>query len=283
MVYKKIAIIGLGTLGGFVADSIAALEGVEHLVIVDHDDVESKNVVNSIYRPIDIGTSKVEALTDIILSKETDVEIQAIGSKFIEGETPIPDCDLVLDCRDYTYDRGDIIDARLYISSRYLIVDCRKRVSYPKKVEGKYLVQLNKDDFRSAAAIVAMMISCNTFDLLLQLGSVHKYELDYVKNIDNYCYDIIFDNTEDGDKFINLPDTIVPILDMNKSSDIDVVVGSRVFPIAERTIPKNALMTTADIVKSFSALTKSQSHFNNYIITIVDNKCIELLPETGAA
>ncbi len=283
MVYKKIAIIGLGTLGGFVADSIATLEGVEKLVIVDHDDVESKNIINSIYRPIDIGTSKVEALSDIILSKENDIQVEAIGEKFIEGESDLPKCDLVLDCRDYTYDRGDVIDARLYISSRYLIVDCRMNVSYPEKTEGKYLIKLNKDDLRSTANIVAMMVSCLTFEHLKKLRTVQKYEIDFVKNIDNHCYDVIFDNTSDVDKFVNLPDTIVPILDMNKKNDLNLVVGSRLFPIAETIIPKKSLMTTEDIVKNFSELTKAQSNFNNYVVTISDNKYIELLPETGAA
>lgn len=283
MVYKKIAIIGLGTLGGFVADSIATLEGVEKLVIVDHDDVESKNIINSIYRPIDIGTQKVEALSDIILSKENDIEVEAIAEKFIEGESKIPKCDLVLDCRDYTYDRGNVIDARLYISSRYLIVDCRKNVSYPEKVQGKYLVKLNMDDLRSAAYIVAMMVSCGTFDHLIALRTVQKYEIDFVKNIDNYCYDIIFDNISDSDKFVNLPDKIVPLIEMSRQNDLNLVVGSRMFPIAEAMIPKASLMTTEDIVRNFTALTKSQSNFNNYLITIIDNKYIELLPETGAA
>jgi len=42
VIYKSIVVIGLGTLGGFVVDALSTLEGIEKLVIVDHDTVRKK-------------------------------------------------------------------------------------------------------------------------------------------------------------------------------------------------------------------------------------------------
>ena len=44
MVYRSVTVIGVGTLGGFVAEAISNLEGLEKLVVVDHDIVEVKNL-----------------------------------------------------------------------------------------------------------------------------------------------------------------------------------------------------------------------------------------------
>ncbi len=44
MPYKNVVVIGLGTLGGFIAEAISNLENTEKLVIIDNDIVESKNL-----------------------------------------------------------------------------------------------------------------------------------------------------------------------------------------------------------------------------------------------
>ncbi len=100
MPYKNIVVLGLGTLGGFIAEAISNLESTEKLVIIDHDVVESKNLRNSIYRQIDIGCPKVEALKDILSYQNPDIEIWAFQTEYVEGVTKLIKEDLVIDCRD---------------------------------------------------------------------------------------------------------------------------------------------------------------------------------------
>lgn len=283
--YKKVTTIGIGTLGGFVADAVASLDDVEELVIVDHDTVENKNLRNSIYRPIDIGSLKVDALEDI-LSEKYDIKVKKLPLKFDEEKVPIAKSDLVFDCRDFTYNRGSYIDARLYISSRYLVVDTRKNVIYDKPVEGRYIETLTKDDLRYAAMLVSMMIHSGTIKTLLQIQTVQKYEVDYVKRIDNLCYDILYDNAPGSDKFINLPAKILPILDLNRTSDLNVFVGSKSFPLSSKVIPRESLKDGNDIIINLASVANLQCNFNHYIVSVYQENgknFIELIPETGAA
>lgn len=286
MVYKSIVIIGIGTLGGFVTDALSNLETLETLIVIDHDIVERKNLKNSIYRQIDIGVPKVDALKEIIKYKNSDLTIITLNEKFIEGKTCIPQCDLVLDCRDYTYDRRRQIDVRLYISSRYLMVDCRKNVEYVVKSEGKYLIELGKQDLRYAGQLVSMLIYNETIISLMKEQSVQKYELDYVKRIDQNSCDVVYEAAESEEKFVNLPEKIVPILQANKHSDLELFVGSNLFPITKDLIPKNSLRSSSDIAVTLTRAVSNQCGFNNFVIALhqLDGRfLLELIPETGAA
>ena len=285
MVYRSVTVIGVGTLGGFVAAAIANLEGVEKLVVVDHDIVEAKNLINSIYRPIDIDLLKVDSLKDIIANDHPSLELDFYPIRFEEGRTQLPKTDLVIDCRDTTYDRGGYIDARLYISSRYLIVDCRKNVTYKERLIGGYLQTLTKNDLGYASMMVSMLLHGGTLQSLIDLKSVQKYELDYVKKIDKCRYDILYEDSSE-DKFVNLPDNIVPILDLNKKHDLDVVVGSRTFPMSRTVIPIGTLKSSNDLIVNLDSVTRIPCDFKNYVISYTkdqDKVLIELIPETGAA
>ena len=282
---SSVAVLGIGALGGFVADSISDIEELEKLIIVDEDVVETRNLRNSIYRSIDVGFYKVEALTDIIKSKKPELEIISINKKYYEGKTDLPECDLILDCRDYTYDRKSKINARLYMSSRYLIVDCRKNVIYESKTEGRYLTELNRDDLKSAGFITYRLITTNTLQQLMRDSIVQKYELDFMKCIDKPC-DIVYDEHLEKNRFINLPTQIDPILKLNKDRDINVYLGSRNYPFAESNIPKLSLRTTQDLINTFMALTQFNLQFNSYLVSLNKNykeTFIEIIPETGAA
>ncbi len=284
MAYRSVTIIGIGTLGGFVAEAISNLEGIEKLVVVDHDIVEVKNLANSIYKPIDIDLLKVDALKDII----SNVEVETFAIKFDERKDHIhlPKTDLVLDCRDVTYNRGSFIDARLYISSRYLIVDCRRNVQYREEMYGRYIETLTKNDLRYASMTVAMLLHSGTIKSLIDLKSVQKYELDYVKKIDNCRYDVLYENGSGDEKFVNLPDTIVPLLDLNKSHDLNVVVGSKTRPMSQAVIPMGALRDGGDLISSLDSVTRLPCEFKNYVISYTreyNQVLIELIPETGAA
>ena len=146
--YKSVVVIGSGSLGSFITISVSQLDQIEKIVLIDHDIVLKKNLRNTIYKKKDIGRLKVDALKDII-ETNNEVEVIKINEKFIENNIDLSDYDLVLDCRDFTYNRNNIIHSRLYISSRYLIVDCRKNIKYEKQYKGKYLSRLTKTDLRN--------------------------------------------------------------------------------------------------------------------------------------
>ena len=284
MVYRSVTIIGVGTLGGYVAEAISNLEGIEKIVVVDHDIVEVKNLSNSIYRPIDIDLLKVDALKDIIV----DVQVETFAIKFdeLKDHSYLPETDLVLDCRDITYNRGSYIDARLYISSRYLIVDCRKNVRYQEETYGRYIETLTRNDLRYASTTVAMLLHSGTIKSLIELKSVQKYELDYVKKIDNCRYDVLYENSSGEEKFVNLPDKIIPILDLNKNHNLNVVVGSKTMPMSQVVIPVGALRDGNDLITSLDSVTKIPCNFKNYVVSFSrehDEVLVELIPETGAA
>jgi hypothetical protein len=283
VVYRSVTIIGIGTLGGFVAESISKLEGLEKLVVVDHDIVEVKNLSNSIYRQIDVDLPKVDALKDII----TNIEVDTYQIKFdeIKDHSYLPITDLVLDCRDSTYNRGSYIDARLYISSRYLIVDCRKNVQYQEQLYGKYIETLSSNDLRFASMTVAMILHSGTIKSLITLKSVQKYELDYVKKIDKCHYDVLYEDSS-RDKFVNLPDKIIPILALNKRHDLNVVVGSKSLPMSQTIIPMGSLKNGTDLVANLNSVTRLPCEFKNYVVSYTkeyNQILVELIPETGAA
>lgn len=286
MAYKTVTIIGIGTLGGFTAEAISNLEGIEKLVLIDHDIVEHKNLRNSIYRQIDIGSAKVDALKDIILQQKPDLEIWAFQTEYIEGVTKLSKEDLVIDCRDFTYDRQNEIDARFYISSRYLMGDFRKNVKYREKSEGKYITELTKNDLRHAASIISMMIHSNIIESLILSQSVQKYELDFVKHVDKYRYDVVYENVCGEEKFVNLADKIVPILDINKSKEMTIFIGNKISPIREQVIPMNSLNDCQDLVQHLLTVASYQKDYNNFVVSMSEingNIYIELIPDTGAA
>ena len=63
---ENIHIIGCGAIGSTVAFLLAKL-GLTNLILYDEDVVESKNVANQMYRDVDIGKPKVEALKDMLI------------------------------------------------------------------------------------------------------------------------------------------------------------------------------------------------------------------------
>ena len=189
-------------------------------------------------------------------------------------------------CSPFTYNRKAEIDARFYISSRYLMADFRKNVTYKKKQAGKYILELTKNDLRHAASIISMMVESGTIQSLIESQSVQKYELDHFKKIDDHCYDIVYENVVGEDKFVNLPDKIVPILDLNKNKEVTVFLGSRVFPVSELLIPENTLKDSKDLISKSTSLVSCQTDFNNFVISVYNdqrNTYVELIPETGAA
>ncbi len=284
--YKKIAVIGIGSLGGYVANYISNLEKINELILIDHDIIEDNNLKNTIYRKKDVGILKVDALENIIKNKNEDIIIKKINKKYIENVTKIPKYDILIDCRDYTYNRGKSIDTRLYISSRYLIIDCRRNVYYEKQHKGKYITYLTKNDLRNASIIFANLIDNNQIRDCILDQSVHKFDLDYLKKFIKRKKDIIYDSVPGEDQLINLANNILPILKANKTSKINMCVGTKDSPICEKIVPAKTLLNSNDIIFNLVSMINIPNCFNNYVISTTKfNKqfYVELIPETGAA
>ena len=76
-----VAIIGLGGLGAPVSLYLAAA-GVEHLTLVDHDEVDLSNLQRQIvHRTASIGESKVASARDTLLAINPHVQIDLIDRK----------------------------------------------------------------------------------------------------------------------------------------------------------------------------------------------------------
>lgn len=285
--YSCITILGLGSLGGYVVDAISDFKALRKIILVDYDRVEKKNLKNTIYRLSDVGDLKTDVLSGIVYSKNEEVETVKLNEKFIEGKTKLPESDLVLDCRDFTYDRKSLVDARLYISSRYLIVDCRKDVKYERHYEGKYISLLTESDLKKAAFIVSMLIFDGIITSLIANRSVGKFDLDYLKQMKQKTDDIVYSYETGEEKLVNLKENLFPILELNKQSDLDINMCMADTMVPVRTIPKGSLKSGNDVIASLVQITNLPFLiFNTYVISVDkgDNKStITLIPETGAA
>lgn len=70
---SAVHIIGCGSVGSTVAENLVRC-GVKNLVLWDFDTVESHNIVNQMFREEDTGKMKVDALKEILVSINSDLE-----------------------------------------------------------------------------------------------------------------------------------------------------------------------------------------------------------------
>lgn len=70
---SRIHIIGCGSVGSTLAENLARC-GVTKMTLWDFDLVESHNIVNQMFRQQDVGKPKVEALRDILLEINPEIE-----------------------------------------------------------------------------------------------------------------------------------------------------------------------------------------------------------------
>jgi hypothetical protein len=289
----RIAIIGLGTLGGFIAQTISELNFLKKLILIDFDIIEEKNLINSIYRKCDVGRYKTTSLHDIIKEQNgNNIEIEIITEKYKECELIIPEVDLIIDCRDYVCNRGDKIDVRLFISSRYLVIDCRKNTSYDKSYEGRYITQLTKNDLRRAALIFTSFMQDGFLDYMRSNQIIKEIDLDYLHKVSNDIKhknedrNVIIDS-EISKKLLNLEENINNILEENQHKDIIVTLGDKRTSPLSKMIPKNTIKNPYDIISIMTKMTNTPCTSQYYYIVLMSseqNICnIELLPETGAA
>lgn len=303
---KNVTIIGVGSLGGFFADNISKLPGLELLVIIDHDIVELRNVKNSIYQPKDVGRKKVDALKDI-LQPATSANILEVDKEFKEGRgdiKTIPPCDFVFDCRDIICKRGRLIDARFYISLRSLIIDCRKDTKVKDEKKGRYVEYMTKSDVMHAASQAFQIVSSGAIYSLMENQLTHSIDLDVPMLNASKCVlatenkpDMLYDYIPGEEKISNLHDTITQICQQRQNSDIHVYVGSQKIKSSEHVLPqvKDLVDTSCYnphniIISTMQDISKIVDTaivpYENYVIKFVTDgnpPYIELLPDTGGA
>jgi len=92
---KKVAVVGLGSGGGFVALTLA-MSGVGHFVLIDDDMVEVTNVVRHVADLRDVGRPKVDAVADLIRARNPHAAVQTIIGRVENHTEALQDVDLVV-------------------------------------------------------------------------------------------------------------------------------------------------------------------------------------------
>jgi molybdopterin/thiamine biosynthesis adenylyltransferase len=92
---KTVAIVGLGSGGGFVALALA-MSGVGRFILIDDDQLEPHNVVRHVADRRYIGDPKVHAVAELIRQRNPQAEVEAIVGRLEDNLDRITDVDLVV-------------------------------------------------------------------------------------------------------------------------------------------------------------------------------------------
>jgi hypothetical protein len=293
--YKDIVIIGLGSLGGFFAESVSRMKGLQNLMLIDPDIVEMKNVGKSIYRRNDVGEKKVFALKRIIENNNDSLNIICHPIEYHENKMCLPYSDLTVDCRDIICNRNGDIDIRMYISFRTLVMDCKRNFRVITQRPGRYIQYLNMGELSVAASTAFHIINSGKVNDLIKNQMIHQISMDYQASeiskaikLYNERPDMIIDSFSGDERIRNLHEMLPMIIDSNKSKDLTVIVGQEnCIGDKIKKIKKCEMIELSSAVKVLSEIIQSLPLHSEYY-TIVINKeknewFIELLPETGAA
>ena len=117
----KIGIVGLGSVGCIVAESLARI-GISNIVLIDPDKVEEHNLDRLLYGTIDdIGKYKVDLVSQMIkkhsTSNEVNIKVLPYSIHYNEAYKEALDCDFLFSCVDKPVAR-DVLN---FISISHLI------------------------------------------------------------------------------------------------------------------------------------------------------------------
>ncbi len=288
-------ILGTGSLGSFISTALSNLENIYEITIVDYDIVNRNNLKNSIYNQSHLGEYKVNALQDILSKLNPEIKINTYNIKYQEGFTDIIKSDIVIDCRDFTYNIGNEIDVRLYMSSRYLVVDCQK-VKHIKQHEGRYISHLNKNDLRNAANIFTHLLYNGNIDLMIQNNTTKTFDIDYLikeikrdESIKNNLPDVIY-STKNNDVFqkvTNLKKELNLIFELNKCYPLEICMPYFDNNLTKKVININTIQHYDDIIDIISKFINNPFIIFETFVIIVKKENniinIELIPNTAGA
>jgi hypothetical protein len=105
----RIGVIGCGSTGGIVAESLARM-GVQRVVLVDFDEIEDRNLDRLTYASgRDVGRNKADALGEylrlVATSNDFDVKSVPLSISSHEAQLAAIDCDLIMCCVDRPWGR----------------------------------------------------------------------------------------------------------------------------------------------------------------------------------
>ncbi len=92
---KKVAVIGVGSGGGFAAIALA-MAGVGHFILIDPDQVSPANVVRHVADARYIGQPKALAVADLIKHRNTAAQVSALTGRLEDFPTALDSVDLVV-------------------------------------------------------------------------------------------------------------------------------------------------------------------------------------------
>jgi molybdopterin/thiamine biosynthesis adenylyltransferase len=92
---KSVAIVGLGSGGGFVALSLA-MSGVGRFVLIDNDKIETTNIVRHVADIRYIDKPKVEAVAELIKQRNPNAQIETVVGRLEDHTDKLSGVDLVV-------------------------------------------------------------------------------------------------------------------------------------------------------------------------------------------
>lgn len=120
---KRVAIIGLGSFGSFIATELAKA-GVGEFTLVDFDRLEPSNIARHICGVPDLGRLKVDAVRDAIYSKNPYAKIKSVAKNINDLsnqlEQIILEADLVICVTDNNRSRFNINETALKLNKTVL-------------------------------------------------------------------------------------------------------------------------------------------------------------------
>ncbi len=92
---KRVGVVGLGSGGGFVAQSLA-MSGVGYFVLIDNDVIETGNVVRHVADLRSVGQNKAHAVAELIRQRNPNAHITVHQGKVEEHLDALDDLDLLV-------------------------------------------------------------------------------------------------------------------------------------------------------------------------------------------
>ena len=92
---KKVAVVGLGSGGGFVAVSLA-MSGVGQFVLVDSDELEAGNVTRHVCDLRYVGQNKAAAVADLIMNRNPEAQVETRAGLIEDHWDCLDDVDILV-------------------------------------------------------------------------------------------------------------------------------------------------------------------------------------------
>lgn len=273
---EHIAIVGLGSVGSFLAKCLTSLNTVKKLTFIDHDIVEEKNLSKSIYRKLDVGKYKVNAAKEII-EASSDIYVQSVPEKYNKHTFS---SDLIIDCRDTT-EKDKNIQCKLSVSGRSVILDCMPE-NNSKIINGFYTEKVNKSDLQLALSNVSSLISTSLFPHFI------KKQLTYIVNMNDNsqkAFEVIKNNNEKkliepleskvyGFQYI--ADNIIAT-----NTQYAITIYRMDNPLMKIKLNKGEITNKEMLCSRINSIIFMNEY--NFFPNFIDKNHIELIPEIGAA